>query len=428
MLRNDDLESCLLKFVEPARSQFFEGIKASRHLASKSVCQELSRSAQQSIPTVPCTGRGYVASLSEWIHSCPLSFLRYPVCTRSHDVHNAGETSSTSKALFYFALSRMPPPCIQLYIYNCTFCISFCDMFKQKIGLSTWKQHSGWHHRLSQVRSTQHICACSQSTLDGASKLFKFSTRIQVKITKRLKHSLIKMLKTGGSKMHHARIFVSQNFWGTDFSFNGALRTGAFEQYQWTQDLRLRGLTISRWNVLKLHVILMQGVFEDCAVWMIHWSNKAWPRALVWDFNWVWKPILRETRPPPAWHWPSQSHSFAGDHESNPAKLYSVENRMRALALQLSILLQLRICLAKNWMNSSPLTESLKVTQVPSPVHWHVSSQHHWSWSFQRGRATGSPPHKNTVTVLVCFSNKLAEISRGLVPVLHLETATLWNC
>jgi len=65
MLRNDDLESCLLKFVEPARSQFFEGIKASRHLASKSVCQELSRSAQQSIPTVPCTGRGYVASLSE---------------------------------------------------------------------------------------------------------------------------------------------------------------------------------------------------------------------------------------------------------------------------------------------------------------------------------------------------------------------------
>ena len=37
MLRNDDLESCLLKFVEPARSQFLEGIKASRHLASKSV-------------------------------------------------------------------------------------------------------------------------------------------------------------------------------------------------------------------------------------------------------------------------------------------------------------------------------------------------------------------------------------------------------
>ena len=31
MLRNDDLESCLLKFVEPARSQFLEGIKASRH-------------------------------------------------------------------------------------------------------------------------------------------------------------------------------------------------------------------------------------------------------------------------------------------------------------------------------------------------------------------------------------------------------------
>lgn len=98
------------------------------------------------------------------------------------------------------------------------------------------KTTSGWHHRLSQARSTQHICACSQSTLAGASKLVNFSTRIQVTITE---HNLINMFKTGGSRMHHGRIFVGQNCWGTDFSFNGALRTGAFEQSQWTQDLRL---------------------------------------------------------------------------------------------------------------------------------------------------------------------------------------------